>query len=177
MVLGLINKIQWVFCLWLFPDEAGTRVSTYIYFGISLLVIVVSVAMCIWVLAPSPLFAYYIDKAERAAASIKNGRINGTSPLTNSESSGTAYVKLDEDEDSSNSRDGGYGLVWSAVWPMALAVAGVFWVTLALFPGITAAIESTNSRVGLTYGKIVTNIRDRVLGVFIIYLFCLVFHS
>jgi hypothetical protein len=52
----------------LHADDNGTRQSTYIYFGLSVLVIVAGIFLFIFALESSPVTHYYLRKAESEQA-------------------------------------------------------------------------------------------------------------
>jgi equilibrative nucleoside transporter 1/2/3 len=147
-LLVFFSQLNFVSCS---TDKAGTDTATYVYFGIAVLVIVMGIALFIFALEPSPVTAFYLKRAENAASD--HARVNSTedesghavvvpSPMR---SDASQYQAL-HDPASPDELNQELSM-WSTVRHMSIAVFGVFWVTLALFPGITSQIQSTHPSV------------------------------
>ncbi len=169
-VAGLmVAVLRMLFKVMFATDEAGTRLSTYLYFGISLLVIVAGIVLFVFGLEQSPVTAYYLERAASAknadtssaassssSSSESYGTINGAtvvpSPSPSSRQLGAraidtdaeALIKPDAAADAENE-----ARMWSSVRSMSISVFLVFWATLALFPGITSQLESTDPVLNL----------------------------
>ena len=167
----MVAVLRMLFKVMFATDEAGTRLSTYLYFGISLLVIVAGIVLFVFGLEQSPVTAYYLERAANAknrgaadstasssssSSSDSYGTINGAtvvpSPSPSSRQLGAhaidtdaeALIKPDAAADGENE-----ARMWSSVRSMSIAVFLVFWATLALFPGITSQLESTDPVLNL----------------------------
>jgi len=113
-ILRIITKVS-------VPETlSGNRLSTIIYFGISSFCLVICILMYGFVISKSPVTKHYMEK------STKDLR---TKFITNEETPAPPSSLWD---------------IFKKIWPLAIMVGLNFFVTLALFPGITAQLTSTH---------------------------------
>ena len=110
-------------------DDEGTKNSAYMYFAIAISIIGLAISCYFFVLAPSPLFHHYLAKGERATLKAESETLSTNSDSSAEDRKGSLYS---------------YYIVLLKIWPMALCVFTVFFVSLSLFPTITNAISSSN---------------------------------
>jgi solute carrier family 29 (equilibrative nucleoside transporter), member 1/2/3 len=141
-LLRIISKVSFA------NDAQGIRTSSYIFFGLSVIVIIASVAAYQFVLRRSPVTRHYLSKSTADLRSRFSRFV--TVPMSNYDArrdakdvavlSGTGAAPAPP-----ASEELPLLAIWWQIWPMALTVFGIFFVTLALFPGITSEMTSTNA--------------------------------
>jgi len=127
-ILRIISKVS-------FPnDDDGTRASTYIYFGLSAFVILLSILAYIFALERSPVTKHYLSLSKKELLQDKRFM---TFPLLPDQqiSPDSSHVEM---------------FKFSQIRNMGISVLTIFLVTLSLFPGITSELKSSNDDLNVT---------------------------
>eukprot|EP01006_Ploeotia_vitrea_P017716 TRINITY_DN48955_c0_g1_i1.p1 TRINITY_DN48955_c0_g1~~TRINITY_DN48955_c0_g1_i1.p1 ORF type:complete len:518 (+),score=293.41 TRINITY_DN48955_c0_g1_i1:115-1668(+) len=166
-VLRIISKL-------IIPqNDAGIKQSTYIFFALSCVVVILCIAGYLLVLERSPVTKYFLDKPSRARDQDFERRINESNPtqfttlpvldsgdkqesllLSGSAGGGgvgtTPSSKLHAPSHAEQEANVSFVTIGRKIWGLGLAVTSIFFVTLALFPGITSELMSSHQHWNTT---------------------------
>ena len=151
-ICGILVALLRILSKATFPfDESGTKRATILYFGISLALVSLAIVLYLFVVLPSPLIAYYLERQA-------NSRNYDALDEKITPNSITAHL-IDENE-SQIQQEKSIATPWddyidvaSKTWPMAVSVFLVFFVSLSIFPSISSLLESTDKILNLQNSK------------------------
>ncbi len=172
-VAGLSVALLRLFAKGVFPnDDQGIRHSGYLYFTLSVVVIVIAVIAYLRVLQKSPVTKHYLSKA--SAADIKSAFSRFvTVPMSEHDARRAPKDVAHLSGNESPAINGGGGgaaadngvslrTILPQIWQMAFVVFLIFFVTLSLFPGITSELTSVKASLndGEWFGIIMIGLFD-----------------
>ena len=135
---GTVVSLSQIFTALIVPpgseeSSSSTELSALLYFSVAVFVMCVSV-FSFGALMRLPIFFHYTDTNGELRPQIQYSS-NNSSKSSFSSTSGPTQKKNTIQE---------YWEIFKQIWDLAIAVTSVFFITLALFPTITGAIESVN---------------------------------
>jgi len=165
-VAGLAVSLLRIFSKLVFPNTpAGIKDSGYLYFSLSVLVIIVAVLAYLFVLQRSPVTKHYLSRPTADMRSKFSQFV--TVPLSQYDARRDPKAISALDAAGAPQRDQALPdvslmTIFRQVWLLGGVVFLIFFVTLALFPGITSELTSTNASLndGQWFGIIMITLFD-----------------